>query len=137
MSEQTAVMTTEKQATARAAGEKSLATREDTRYLVPPVDIFETNDVLAVVVDLPGVNKDNVDVRVEENILTIKGKADYEPPANPLLGEFNLQGYYRQFQLSDEVDQSRISAESKNGVLTIILPKAEKSKPRQIKVKLG
>ncbi len=137
MSEQTAVMTAEKQATATATGEKSLATREETRYLVPPVDIFETNDALTVVVDLPGVNKDNVDVRVEENILTIKGNADYEPPANPLPGEFNLQGYYRQFQLSDEVDQSRISAESKNGVLTIILPKAEKSKPRQIKVKLG
>ncbi len=137
MSEQTAVMTAEKQATARATGEKSLATREETRYLIPPVDIFETKDALTVVVDLPGVDKDNVDVRVEENILTIKGRAEYEPPANPLLGEFNLQGYYRQFQLSDEVDQSRISAESKNGVLTIILPKAEKSQPRQIKVKLG
>ena len=137
MSEQTAVMTAEKQAAARATGEKSLATRDETRYLVPPVDIFETNEALTVVVDLPGVGKDNVDVRVEESVLTIKGKADYEPPSNPLLGEFNLHGYYRQFQLSDEVDQSRISAESKNGVLTILLPKAEKSKPRQIKVKLG
>ncbi len=137
MNEQTAVMPAEKQATARATGEKSLATRDETRYLVPPVDIFETNDALNVVVDLPGVDKDSVDVRVEENILTIKGKANYEPPANPLLGEFNLQGYYRQFQLSDEVDQRGISAESRNGVLTILLPKAEKSKPRQIKVKLG
>ncbi len=137
MSEQTAVMTAEQKATPRATGEKSLATRDETRYLVPPVDIFETKDALTVVVDLPGVDKDNVDVRVEENILTIKGKADYEPPANPVLEEFNLQGYYRQFQLSDEVDQGRISAESRNGVLTIILPKAEKSRPRQIKVKLG
>ncbi len=137
MSEQTAVMTADKQATARATGEKSLATREETRYLVPPVDIFETKEALTVVVDLPGVGKDNVDIRVEEGILTIKGSADYEPPVNPLHGEFNLQGYYRQFELSDEVDQSRISAESKNGVLTLILPKAEKSKPRQIKVKLG
>ncbi len=137
MSEQTAVMTTENQATGRAAAEKSLATRDETRYLVPPVDIFETSDALTVVVDLPGVDKEGVEIRVEEGILTIKGKTDYEPPVNPLLGEFNLQGYYRQFQLSDEVDQSRISAGSKNGVLTIILPKAEKSKPRQIKVKLG
>ncbi len=137
MSEQNAVLTAENQATVRNPGEKSLATREETRYIVPPVDIYETDDALTVVVDLPGVDKDNVDVHVEENVLTIKGKADYEPPANLLLGEFNLLSYYRQFQLSDEVSQSRISAESKNGVLTIHLPKAEKSKPKQIKVKLG
>ncbi len=137
MSEQHAVLTAENQATARTTGEKSLATREETRYIVPPVDIYETDDALTVVVDLPGVGKDNVDVRVEENVLTIKGTPDYEPPANLLLGEFNLQGYYRQFQLSDEVNQGRISADSKNGVLTIHLPKAEKSKPKQIKVKLG
>ncbi len=111
--------------------------KNPTRYIVPPVDIYETDDALTVVVDLPGVGKDNVDVRVEENILTIKGNLDYEPPENLLLGEFNLQGYYRQFQLSDEVNQDRISAESKNGVLTIRLPKAEKSKPMQIEVKLG
>jgi hypothetical protein len=73
----------------------------------------------------------------EDNILTIKGKADYIPPASLLRGEFNLQGYYRQFQLSDDVDQSKITAESKNGVLAVCLPKAEKSKPRRIKVKLG
>jgi HSP20 family protein len=137
MNEQTAVLTTEKQTAMRTPGEKSLATRDETRYMVPPVDIYETEDALAVVVDLPGVTKDGVDIRVEDNVLTIKGKADYNPPANILLGEFNLQGYYRQFQLTDEVDQSKISAESKNGVLTIRMPKAEKSKPRQIKVKMG
>ena len=137
MSEQTAVFMPEKQATARTPGEKSLATREETRYIVPPVDIYETEDALTVVADLPGVDRDRVDVRVEDNVLTIKGNGDYTAPANILVGEFNLQGYYRQFQLSDEVDQSRISAESKNGVLTVHLPKAERSKPRQIKVKLG
>ena len=63
----------------------------------------------------------------EHQTRNLKGKADCEPPANPLLREFNLQGYYLQFQLSDEVDQSRISAESKNGELTVHLPKAEKS----------
>jgi len=137
MSEQTAVLTTEKQAAMRKPGEKSLATRDETRYIVPPVDIFETSEGLTVVVDLPGVNKDEVDVRVEDDVLTIRGNADYNAPANILLGEFNLHGYFRQFQLTDEVDQSKISAESKNGVLTVRLPKAEKCKPRQIKVKLG
>jgi HSP20 family molecular chaperone IbpA len=137
MSEQTGVLTTEKQPAMRTPGEKSLATRDETRYIVPPVDIYETGEALTVIADLPGVGKDGVDVRVEDGVLTIKGKSDYTPPANILLGEFTLQGYYRQFQLTDEVDQNRISAESKNGVLTIHLPKAEKSKPKQIKVKLG
>ncbi len=137
MTEQTAVLTTENQANVRPTGDKPLATRDETRYIAPPVDIYETDDALVVVADLPGVKSDEVDIRVEDNILTIKGKADYDPPANILRGEFNLQGYYRQFQLSDEVDQGKISAESKNGVLTIRLPKAEKSKPRQIKVRMG
>lgn len=137
MSEQTSVLAAEKPATVRTQGEKSLATRDETRYIVPPVDIYETEDALTVVVDLPGVTKNGVDVRVEDDVLTIKGKADYEAPANLLVGEFSLQGYYRQFQLTEEVDQKNISAECKNGVLTVRLPKAEKSKPMQIKVKVG
>jgi HSP20 family protein len=137
MTEKTAALTTEKRGNLEAAGEKSLATRDDTIYIAPPVDIFETEDTLIVVADLPGVDKDGVDLRVEDGVLTIKGKAKYNPPASILREEFNLQGYYRQFQLSDEVDQSKISAESKNGVLTITLPKAEKSKPKQIKVNVN
>jgi len=137
MTEKTAALTTEKKAALDSMGEKSLATRDDTLYIAPPVDIFETEDALIVVADLPGVGKDGVDIRVEDSILTIKGKASYQPRAETLREEFNLQGYYRQFQLSDEVDQNKISAESKNGVLTITLPKAEKTKPRQIKVMVG
>ena len=137
MTEKTAALTTEKKGTVAASGEKSLATRDDALYIAPPVDIFETEDDLIVVADLPGVDKDDVDIRVEDSILTIKGRAHYHLPVNVVREEFNLQGYYRQFQLSDEVDQNKISAESKNGVLTVTLPKAEKSKPKQIKVKLG
>ena len=137
MTERTAALTTEKKGSLDTAGEKSISTRDDTRYIAPPVDIYETEDALMVVADLPGVDKDGVDLRVEDNVLTIKGKANYNPPANAIREEFSLQGYYRQFQLSDEVDQEKISAESKNGVLTIRLPKAEKSKPRQIKVSVN
>jgi HSP20 family protein len=121
----------------RKTGEKSIATRDEARYIVPPVDIYETEDSLVVVVDLPGVEKDGVDVRVEDDILTIRGKAGYTGPPNALRSEFGLEGYYRQFQLSDGVDQERISAESKDGVLTIRLAKAEKTRPRQVRVKLG
>jgi len=137
MAEQTAALTTEKAGSPDKTGEKFLATRDESIYIAPPVDIFENEESLIVVVDLPGVDKDGVDLRVEDNILTIKGNAKYAQPANVLRQEFTLQNYYRQFQLSDEVDQSRISAESKNGVLTIMMPKAEKSKPKQIKVRVG
>jgi HSP20 family protein len=136
MTEKTAALTTDKR-NMETKGEKSLATRDDTLYIAPPVDIFETDDALTVVADLPGVDKDAVDIRVEDSILTIKGRANYSPQAEMLRQEFSLQGYYRQFQLSDEVDQDRISAECKNGVLTIMLPKAERSKPRQIKVRMN
>jgi len=137
MTENTAVVTPDKTRPVAANKEKSLATRDETLYIAPPVDIFETEEALTVVADLPGVSKDDVDIRVEDDILTIKGKAQYALPANGIHEEFQLQGYYRQFKLSDEVDQNKIIAETKNGVLTITLPKAEKSKPRQIKVNLG
>ncbi len=118
-------------------GGKTLATREETRYMVPPVDIYETDKALAVIVDLPGVGKDNVDIRVDQDILTIKGKVKYETPKDLIRREFGLLDFFRQFQLNDEVDQEKISAETQNGVLAITLPKAEKAKPRQVKVKVG
>jgi HSP20 family protein len=127
--------TTNIEATPRTG--KALATREENRYMVPPVDIYETDNALAVIVDLPGVHKDGVDIRVDQDILTIKGKIRYQTPKNLIRGEFGLLDFFRQFQLSDEVDQEKITAESKNGVLSITLPKAEKAKPRQIKVKVG
>jgi len=137
MTEKTAALTTEKSGSVGTTGEKTLATRDETLYIAPPVDIYETEAALVVVADLPGVQKDAVDVRVEDGVLTIKGRSSYNSPADLLREEFNLSGYYRQFQLSDEVDQDKISAESKNGVLTVKLPKAEKSKPQRIKVKVG
>lgn len=137
MAEQTAALTTQKTGNIDKTGGQSMATRDESSYIAPPVDIFENEESLIVVADLPGVDKDGVDIRVEDNILTIKGNAKYAQPATALRQEFALQNYYRQFQLSDEVDQGKITAESKNGVLTITLPKAEKSKPKQIKVKVG
>src|SRR5512137_252157 len=117
MAEQTAALTTEKAGSPDKTGAKSLATRDDAIYIAPPVDIFENEESLIVVADLPGVDKDGVEINVEDNILTIKGKAKYNQPPTVLRQEFTLQNYYRQFQLSDEVDQGKISAESKNGVL--------------------
>lgn len=112
-------------------------TREEARTLVPPVDIFDVEDGLAVVVDLPGVQKDDVDVRVENDVLTIAGKGRHSTAGNLLYREFDLVNYFRQFQLSEHVDQEKIKAEMKYGVLTILLPKAEKAKPKKISVNVN
>jgi len=127
---------------ARKTEERTLAKREDTRELentlVPPVDIFELQDALVVVADLPGVEKDAIDVRVENNILTIKGAIAKEAAAHaPIYEEYGLGDYFRQFELTDTVDQEKIRAEMKHGVLTIHLPKAEKAKPKTIAVKVA
>src|SRR5688572_23833263 len=133
MAEQT-LQTQEQQTT-----ERTPSTREETRYQVPPVDIFESEDGLVVVVDMPGVDKDGIDIRVDNGILTIRGKVQPIARGNGHQGynEFVLLDYFRQFQLSDEVDVEKISADLKHGVLTIQLPKAEKAKPRRISVKVA
>jgi len=112
------------------------ATREDSRYLAPPVDIYETSEGLTVVADLPGVDKSDVSIRVENGILTIEGRPSHETTGTTILAEFGLLKYFRQFEITDEVDQDKIQAEFKNGVLTVRLPRAEKAKPRQIEVKV-
>ncbi|MFO7973308.1 MAG: Hsp20/alpha crystallin family protein [Candidatus Hydrogenedentota bacterium] len=112
-------------------------TREESRTLVPPVDIFENKDGLVVVADLPGVKKEAADVRVENGILTLKAAAKSELPGEPLRHEYQLRNYFRQFQLSEEVDQEKIKAEMKHGVLIINLPKREETKPKQISVQVS
>lgn len=111
-------------------------TRDESRTLTPPVDIFDVEDGLAVIVDMPGVGKDDLDVRVENDVLTLSGKPKTALPQTPIYTEFQLANFYRQFQLSDRVDQDKIRAEAKNGVLTLHLPKAEKAKPKKIAVQV-
>jgi len=111
-------------------------TREESRAVEPPVDIFELNGGLAVVADMPGVSKEDLDIRVENDVLTISGKGAYKPKGDSVYREFELVRYFRQFQLSEQVDQDRIKAEIKYGVLTIHLPRAEKAKPKKIAVEV-
>jgi HSP20 family protein len=126
MKESTVPVTTEKP--------KVPATRDEERTSVPAVDIFEIADGLVVVADLPGVDKDHVDVRVENDVLTIKGNVKDSPAHDPLYGEYVLRNYFRQFELSEHVDQDKIRADMKLGVLTVQLPKKEKAKPKRIQV---
>ena len=109
-------------------------TRSQERYVRPAVDIYETLEGLVVKADLPGVAKDGLDLRDENNLLSIRGRADHAAAGEPLYREYELAHFFRQFELSDRVDQSKITAELKNGVLTLNLPKAEEAKPRRIEV---
>jgi HSP20 family protein len=109
-------------------------TRHQERYMALPVDIYETREGLVVLADLPGVAQEALDVRVEQNVLTIRGQARHGAPAEAVYREYDLVNFFRQFALSEKVDQRQITAELKSGVLTLTLPKAEAAKPRQIAV---
>jgi HSP20 family protein len=107
------------------------------RRFLPVTDIFETSDALKVILEMPGVDKQSVDVRVENDVLTIEGQVDFTKyqDLTPLYTEYNVGNYARSFELSSKIDQERIGAELKDGVITLILPKAEKAKPRKITVR--
>jgi HSP20 family molecular chaperone IbpA len=109
-------------------------TREPGRYLVPAVDIYETDDGLTLVADVPGVAKEGLDVGVEDGVLTITGAVPETGADEATYGEYDLAPYWRQFHLGDELDVEKIHADLSNGVLTVSLPKAEKAKPKKIAV---
>jgi HSP20 family protein len=113
------------------------STRHQERYVAPPVDIYETPDGLVVLADLPGVAKEALDVRVDNNVLTLRGQARHAVPGEVTYREYELVNFFRQFELNEKVDQQRITADLKCGVLTLNLPKAEEAKPRQIEVRVG
>jgi len=111
-------------------------TRSQERYVTPPVDIYETAGGLVVKADLPGVEKENLDLQVENNLLTIRGKPTHTTAGEAIYREYELVNFFRQFELNEKVDQTKISAELKHGVLTLQLPKAEEAKPRKIQVRV-
>jgi HSP20 family protein len=117
--------------------QKAPDTREEERTLVPPVDIFETADGLAVVADLPGVSKEDVEIHVDNNLLTMKGKAKSVLSGDPLAREYQLRNFFRQFELSDKVDRDNIRAEMKFGVLSVFLPKVKEQIPKKITVNVA
>ena len=112
-------------------------TREQTRSLLPATDIYETPEALVVVADLPDVGKEDVSVRVEDDVLTIEGWTQHEAPRDAIYAEYAPGRFFRQFRLGEAVDQSKIDATLKNGVLTVTLPKTERGKPRQIDVNVS
>lgn len=106
------------------------------RTFVPTADIFETEPALTIVLEMPGVDKNNVDISIEDNILTVQGRLDFAKYEGfqPVYTEYNIGNYRRSFSLSNKIDQSKISAEMTDGVLTLVVPKAEEVKPRRIMI---
>ena len=110
--------------------------REQTHdlFIRPAVDIFETDEGLTLIADLPGVAKEDLHVDIEQGLLTVQAKANSYLKGDLIKREFLPGNFYRQFQLSDVVDTEKIAAEMKNGVLTLKLPKSEAAKPRHIAI---
>ena len=120
---------------------KELETSEEktvpARYYVPATDIFETDDALTVVMEMAGVDSDDVDVKIENDVLEVEGRIDFSnyDDMAPVYSEYNVGHYSRKFSLSSKIDQDKISAALNDGVLTLRLPKAEEAKPRRIEVR--
>jgi len=114
---------------ARAAAENAL---------MPPVDVFEDATGITLLADLPGVPKDRLHLQVEAETLTIEGEVALEVPEGmeATHAEVNLPRYRRVFTLSRELDTDKVSAEFRNGVLTLRIPKAEHAQPRRIEVEV-
>ena len=116
--------------------EKQQETTVPARTFMPTTDIFEEEAALTLVLEMPGVDKGHVDINVEANVLTVEGRLDFSKYGGmqPVYTEYNIGHYRRSFSLSNKIDQGKIRAEMKDGVLTLVLPKAEEAKPRRISV---
>jgi len=116
--------------------EKKRETTFPARMFVPPTDIFETDQALTMMIEMPGVSREAIEVKVEDDILTIDGRIDFSKydGLHALYTEYNVGNYSRTFQLSNAIEQSAIKAELTDGVMKLTLPKAERAKPRRINV---
>jgi HSP20 family molecular chaperone IbpA len=105
--------------------------------LTPPIDIHEGPDGLILEADLPGASENSLQIQLEDNVLSLHARVSSPAPegARTLYEEYHVGDFYRSFILSDEVERGRISAELKNGVLRLVLPKAERAKTRRIEIK--
>ena len=119
---------------------KEVASREEktvpARYYVPDTDIYETDDALTVVMEMPGVEKKDVEVTVEDDVVRVEGRVDFAKyeGLEPLYTEYNIGHFARAFSLSDKIDQQQISAQLEDGVLTLTLKKAKEAQSRRIAI---
>jgi len=110
---------------------------ENENWIAPIVDIFETEDDFTLIANMPGVKKENVKIKIEDGSLLIMGKVEYDNmlQRNYVLNESPIGNFYRKFQISDSIDDSKIEAKLENGQLVVHLPKHERAKPKNIEIK--
>jgi HSP20 family molecular chaperone IbpA len=119
---------------------KELAAKEEKtvpgRYYIPYTDIYETDETLTVVMEMPGVEKKDLGVTLENDVLRVDGRIDFSKyeAMEPVYTEYNVGHYTRSFTLSNKIDQEKINAQLDGGVLTLTLPKVKDVLPRQIAI---
>ena len=136
MAENVKTMEVEKEELTPAEGTERI---RECACFVPRADIYEVDDQIVIVADVPGVGEDSLELTLEKNILTIN--ALIEPVEmegfTPVFAEYEVGDYQRSFKLSDEIDRDKIQATIKDGVLRLFLPKAAAAQARKISVKAG
>jgi HSP20 family protein len=117
--------------------EKGQEATRPTRAFMPNADIFETEDALTVVLEMPGVDRDNINISVENGVLTVEGTINFGKyeGLQPVYSEYNVGPFRRSFRISSQIDQDNINAKMSDGVITLVLPKVEEAKPRRIEVR--
>lgn len=129
----------EQQEVTRQAGEKSQQTPDTTRVIRPPVDVFEDATGITLQADMPGVTREQLDIKIDKDTLSIEGGISLQMPEGmePLYADVRATQYQRTFSLSGEMDAEKVEATLKDGVLTLRIPKREEHKPRKIEVRVG
>jgi HSP20 family protein len=131
-------MTVAKKKTRTAEADIEIGTDHirSAKVYTPHIDIIEHREDVVLLADMPGVDEKSLDLTLDKTLLTIHGHVENETPDkyNLLISEYGLGDYERTFILSDEIDRKKIHASVKDGVLKLVLPKAEKAKARKIPV---
>ena len=109
------------------------------KVFTPAVDIYETEKEITLLADLPGVKTEHLTIGLSDDVLTLTGEVKplEGPDEEDILIEYEVGNYYRQFTLSELIDQNKIDAKLSDGVLRLTLPKVEKASPRKITIKAG
>ncbi len=119
---------------------RELAAKEEKtvpgRFYVPLTDVYETEDALTVVMEMPGVDRKDVEIELKEDVLRVEGRIDFSKYGGlePVYTEYNVGHWARSFALHDKVDRENIGARLEDGVLTLTLPKVAEARPRRIAV---
>jgi HSP20 family protein len=120
---------------------QELAAKEEKtvpgRFYVPATDVYETEEALTVVMEVPGVGREGVAVELKDDVLRVEGRIDFAKYGGlePVYTEYNVGHWTRSFALSDKVDRERIDARLEDGVLTLTLPKTAEARPRRIAIR--